>query len=86
MQRTREKTKKTAEDRKKRIEELKRENIRLSERIESEKNHISSLREMIIQGRNNEQQDRLIDEILNDYDDEDDDDTKWLMNNYFLYI
>lgn len=76
MQRTREKTKKTAEDRKKRIEELKRENIRLSERIESEKNHISSLREMIIQGRNNEQQDRLIDEILNDYDDEDDDDTK----------
>lgn len=86
MQRTREKTKKTAEDRKKRIEELKRENIRLSERIESEKNHISSLREMIIQGRNNEQQDRLIDEILNDYDDEDDDDTKWLTNNYFLYI
>lgn len=76
MQRTREKTKKTAEDRKKRIEELKRENIRLSERIKSEKDHISSLREMIIQGRNNEQQDRLIDEILNDYDDEDDDDTK----------
>lgn len=86
MQRTREKTKKTAEDRKKRIEELKRENIRLSERIESEKNHISSLREMIIQGRNNEQQDRLIDEILNDHDDEDDDDTKWLTSNYFLYI
>lgn len=76
MQRTREKTKKTAEDRKKRIEELKRENIRLSERIESEKSHISTLREMIIHGRNNEQQDRLIDEILNDYDDEDDDDTK----------
>lgn len=74
MQRTREKTKKTAEDRKKRIEELKRENIRLSERIDSEKRHISSLREMIIQGRNSKEHDSLIDEILNDVDDEDDDD------------
>ncbi|KAH8418191.1 hypothetical protein KR222_000149 [Zaprionus bogoriensis] len=75
VQRTREKTKKTAEDRKRRIEELKEENIRLKERINSEKNHIGMLRALIVQGRNNEQEDRLIEEILNrtENDDKDDD-------------
>jgi len=91
VQRTREKTRQTAEERKKRIEKLKVENIKLTEKIKSEKNHITTLRKLIIKGRTNEEQDRLIDDILNnaDYDDnrnnddENDDvsDSKWRMNN-----
>lgn len=61
----------------------------LTQQIKSEKGHISTLRKLIIKGRTNEDQDRLIDEILNnsDYgnnqnkdvdvdDNEDNDDTK----------
>jgi len=95
VQRTREKTRQTAEERKKRIEKLKVENIKLTEKIKSEKNHITTLRKLIIKGRTNEEQDRLIDDILNnaDYDDNQNDDenddvsdSKWRMNNYSLYI
>ncbi|XP_064546137.1 CCAAT/enhancer-binding protein homolog 2 [Drosophila montana] len=77
VQRTREKTKKTAEERKLRIDNLKNENLKLRAKIDSEKQHIKTLREMIVQGKKNEEQDRLIDEILNkSTDDEDDEDIK----------
>ncbi|XP_034103669.1 CCAAT/enhancer-binding protein gamma [Drosophila nasuta] len=65
VQRTREKTRQSAVERKKRIEKLKEENIKLTQSIKLEKNHINVLRKMIINGRKNEEQDRLIDEILN---------------------
>ncbi|KAM8710493.1 hypothetical protein ACLKA7_017158 [Drosophila subpalustris] len=68
VQRTREKTRKSAEERKERIEKLKVENIMLTQQIKSEKSHISTLRKLIIKGRTNEDQDRLIDEILNNSD------------------
>ncbi|XP_034483427.1 CCAAT/enhancer-binding protein gamma [Drosophila innubila] len=68
VQRTREKTRQTAVERKERIEKLKIENIMLTQQIKSEKGHISTLRKLIIKGRTNEDQDRLIDEILNNTD------------------
>jgi len=68
VQRTREKTRQTAVERKERIEKLKIENIMLTQQIKSEKGHISTLRKLIIKGRTNEDQDRLIDEILNNAD------------------
>lgn len=81
MQRTREKTKKTAEERKGRIDKLKNENLKLEERIESEKKHIHFLRVMIIQGKKNKEQDQLIDKILKSSDEDDDDLTATLNQN-----
>ncbi|KAH8365583.1 hypothetical protein KR093_002256 [Drosophila rubida] len=72
VQRTREKTRQSAVERKARIEKLKVENIKLTQSIKSEKNYISMLRKMIISGRKNEEQDRLIDEILNNPEYSDD--------------
>ncbi|KAH8301998.1 hypothetical protein KR044_001754 [Drosophila immigrans] len=80
VQRTREKTRQSAMERKERIEKLKVENIQLTQKIESEKNQINTLRKLIINGRNTSEQDRLIDQILNnpEYAEDDqrnDDDT-----------
>ncbi|EDV96459.1 CCAAT/enhancer-binding protein 2 [Drosophila grimshawi] len=73
VQRTREKTKKSAEDRKDRIERLKIENIDLLAQIRAEKRHIGTLRDLIIQGKKTEEQDRQVDEILRTSDEDDDD-------------
>ncbi|TDG47469.1 hypothetical protein AWZ03_006061 [Drosophila navojoa] len=74
VQRTREKTKKTAEERKGRINALKKENIELVTKIEAEKEKINILRNVIMQGKNKEEQHQLINEILNSPEEDNDDD------------
>ncbi|XP_068148284.1 CCAAT/enhancer-binding protein homolog 2 [Drosophila tropicalis] len=74
VQRTREKTKKTAEERKMRIEKLKEENTQLKAKIQQEKTHINTLRELIIKGEKDENQNRIIQEILGRPESDDDDD------------
>ncbi|KAH8379998.1 hypothetical protein KR009_008468 [Drosophila setifemur] len=64
VQRTREKTKKTAEERKKRIDGLRRENDQLKVQIEQGEKHIATLRDLIIQGEKTEDGHRIIEEIL----------------------
>lgn len=71
MQRTREKTKKTAEERKGRINALKKENIELVTKIEAEKEKINILRNVIMQGNKNEKE---IEDILKSSDEDNDDD------------
>ncbi|ALC43127.1 CG6272 [Drosophila busckii] len=63
VQRTREKTKKSAEERKNRIEFLKEDNVKLQTSIDSEKKHIAWLRGLILEGKKNAQNAAAIDEI-----------------------
>ncbi|EDV51367.1 CCAAT/enhancer-binding protein gamma [Drosophila erecta] len=72
VQRTREKTKKSAEERKKRIDELRRQNDTLKVQIEESQKHISTLRDLIIQGEKTEDGHRIIEEILAGPDPKDD--------------
>lgn len=72
VQRTREKTKKSAEERKKRIDDLRRENDTLKVQIEQGEKHISTLRDLIIQGEKTEDGHRIIEEILAGPDPDDD--------------
>lgn len=64
VQRTREKTKKSAEERKKRIDDLRKQNDALKVQIETSEKHISTLRDLIIQGEKTEDGHRIIQEIL----------------------
>ncbi|XP_020809682.1 CCAAT/enhancer-binding protein gamma [Drosophila serrata] len=73
VQRTREKTKKSAEERKKRIDDLRRENDTLKVQIEQGEKHISTLRDLIIQGEKTEDGHRIIEEILAGPDPDDND-------------
>ncbi|KAH8303603.1 hypothetical protein KR018_006321 [Drosophila ironensis] len=74
VQRTREKTKKTAEERKKRIDGLRRENDQLKVQIEQGEKHIATLRDLIIHGEKTEDGHRIIAEILAGPDPADDHD------------
>ncbi|XP_016936251.1 CCAAT/enhancer-binding protein homolog 2 [Drosophila suzukii] len=73
VQRTREKTKKSAEERKKRIDELRKQNDALKVQIEQGEKHISTLRDLIIQGEKTEDGHRIIQEILAGPDPDDND-------------
>lgn len=74
VQRTREKTKKTAEERKKRIDGLRRENDQLKVQIEQGEKHIATLRDLIIHGEKSEDGHRIIEEILAGPEPNDDND------------
>ncbi|EDV40519.1 uncharacterized protein Dana_GF10550 [Drosophila ananassae] len=74
VQRTREKTKKTAEERKKRIDGLRRENDQLKVQIEQGEKHIATLRDLIIHGEKTEDGHRIIEEILAGPEPNDDND------------
>ncbi|EDX10033.1 CCAAT/enhancer-binding protein 2 [Drosophila simulans] len=73
VQRTREKTKKSAEERKKRIDDLRKQNDALKVQIETSEKHISTLRDLIIQGEKTEDGHRIIQEILAGPDPKDND-------------
>ncbi|EDW18370.1 cell death specification protein 2 [Drosophila mojavensis] len=74
VQRTREKTKKTAEERRGRINALKEENLQLAARVQAEKDKIIYLRNLIMQGIKSEEKDPIIEEILRSSDEDNDDD------------